>query len=399
MNNRIEQLDSVRGLAALVVLISHLPLIGMPLLATNMLKALGIINGHAAVVIFFVLSGFVLSIPFFKQNKIEYTPYLIKRIFRIYMPYAIAVIFALFLSQMFYSVKIDGLGQWVNKLWKTEVTTKLIMEHIYLIGNTHTESFNGAIWSLIHELRISLIFPFVVILVKRFSLKYNMLLCLLLCCIAGMNNIFHIQISNGYLVTYFDTITFLSVFICGALIAKHHSIIMHYYSALSIRVRFIILGLSIIMYNYVPYIIFYATNFLNNEIFSAYSLIIMEHITTLGAIGFIISAMGSVRIATILMQKPIAFLGKISYSLYLFHMPVLLSCVFLLNGRFSYYLISAIATVLSIIVATCAWYTIENPFNRVGRSLSAKLRVATSEGILKTVRQRILKKPRQRGLE
>jgi peptidoglycan/LPS O-acetylase OafA/YrhL len=73
MNNRIEQLDSIRGLAAFAVLISHIPIVSFafPYLLTKFLQAIGLMNGHGAVMLFFVLSGFVLSIPFFKQKEIN----------------------------------------------------------------------------------------------------------------------------------------------------------------------------------------------------------------------------------------------------------------------------------------------------------------------------------------
>ncbi|NRF90530.1 acyltransferase [Paenibacillus frigoriresistens] len=374
MNNRIEQLDSIRGLAALIVFLSHIPMIGLPLVFTNLLKALGVINGHASVIIFFVLSGFVLSIPFFKKNEMEYLPYLIKRMFRIYLPYIAAMIFAIVLSQIFYTISLGGLGDWSNKLWNTQVTAKLIIEHIYLIGNTPTNAFNGVIWSLIHELRISLIFPIILLLVKRYDWKISILFCVLLSVVAGLNNIFHIQTSNGYLVTYFDSIAYLSIFILGALVAKHREQLLTLYLTLNTRSKWKLLGISFCFYNYFGYMIYYSAGKVNIELFTAYSLILIEHGTALGAIGFLIIAIGSTRVSKILMRKPIVFLGKISYSLYLFHMPILLCCVYVLYGKVSILTLCIIATVLSISLSTLAWLFIENPCNTMGRLLATNMK-------------------------
>lgn len=53
-------------------------------------------NGHSAVILFFVLSGFVLSLPFFKgEYKFDYSRYLVKRICRIYIPYLIIIMLAI----------------------------------------------------------------------------------------------------------------------------------------------------------------------------------------------------------------------------------------------------------------------------------------------------------------
>ncbi len=82
MKNRLEELDSLRGIASLTVLIGHF--IGVFTLiqmdtsdlgfsnAINLLKysPLHIIYaGHEAVILFLVLSGFVLALPYIKGKQ------------------------------------------------------------------------------------------------------------------------------------------------------------------------------------------------------------------------------------------------------------------------------------------------------------------------------------------
>ncbi|WP_182299468.1 acyltransferase family protein [Cohnella cholangitidis] len=73
MKERFVQLDALRGLASLAVLFSHILLITGPssmgyvvyALLTRTYSPFQIfVNGNGAVVLFFVLSGFVLSLPF-----------------------------------------------------------------------------------------------------------------------------------------------------------------------------------------------------------------------------------------------------------------------------------------------------------------------------------------------
>ncbi len=96
----IDSLDDLRGLAALVVLLSHCLLtlpqpdtLGSPLhLAPwELLRTWEIYSplrlltaGNGTVMIFFVLSGFVLSLPFIAQGRAEYPPYVATRFCRIY---------------------------------------------------------------------------------------------------------------------------------------------------------------------------------------------------------------------------------------------------------------------------------------------------------------------------
>jgi peptidoglycan/LPS O-acetylase OafA/YrhL len=95
---RIEQLDSVRGLAALSVVLCH-HLIAYPRFWDAYVfgpqgNKTGLFfppvyilwAGHSAVVLFFVLSGYVLFLPTLQHRQPTYGKYLIKRFCRIYLP-------------------------------------------------------------------------------------------------------------------------------------------------------------------------------------------------------------------------------------------------------------------------------------------------------------------------
>src|SRR4051812_11697833 len=103
---RYKQLDSLRGVAALFVFFSHFFLIfNINEFSVLSLQAspLGVfINGHSAVMFFFVLSGFVLSLPFINKEKpLNLAEFYIKRIFRIYPAYILAILFSIFLKTFF----------------------------------------------------------------------------------------------------------------------------------------------------------------------------------------------------------------------------------------------------------------------------------------------------------
>jgi peptidoglycan/LPS O-acetylase OafA/YrhL len=372
MKNRIDQLDSIRGLAAFSVFMSHMPImgVGLPLAFEKLLIATGVINGHGAVMIFFTLSGFVLSIPFLTKNEIDYVPFLIKRIFRIYAPYLIAIIFAIFLSQIFLSNKISGLGDFIGNSWNIGLNSKLILEHIYLIGDIHSDSFNGVIWSLIQELRISLVFPFIVLVVKRSNWKISVLICFILSCIAGLNDVFHFQSSNGYLISYFDTLNFLSIFITGSLLAKHRFEVVRYFQKLKTISKIIICIISVFLFNFSGMLILYLYKITGFKVLSAFFLIIEEYGMTLGAICFFIMAMGSSKVKKILLKKPIKFMGTISYSLYLYHPLILLSCIHLFYNILPLWIICITVVILSILVSYIAWKFVEVPSMRLGRFIA-----------------------------
>lgn len=371
MNNRIEQLDSIRGLAALSVLLSHIIIVNMDIFTFVMKTPIRLFtSGYSAVILFFVLSGFVLSLPFLKKDEVNYFPYLIKRICRIYIPYLIVIVISIILSNIFHEDNIGGLSDWFNTSWSTLPDKDLIIEHMLLIGNIHSENFNKAIWSLIHELRISLIYPFVVLLIKKIDYKYSLMICFILSMITGLNNIFHFQISNGLRTSYFDTFNYLSIFIIGTLLAIHRNKFINFYKGLTLNKKWLVFVILLIAYNFSNTLV---PRILGIQVIEPFLLIIQDYSIAFGAIGFITIALGSSKVEKILLIKPVSFLGKISYSLYLFHLVVLLTCVHLLYGILPLNLVLVMSVGLSMVVSTISWYLIEKPFIKIGKRMSLKI--------------------------
>jgi len=378
----MNQLDSIRGLAAFCVLISHsFSLFTLPVVIDKLLKATGVINAHGAVMLFFVLSGFVLSLPFLKEEKIEYTSYMIRRLFRIYVPYLVSISFAIILSQIFISNKIGSVSGYIDSQWKTVLNVKLLLEHIYFIGNIHADSFNGVIWTLIHELRIALIFPFIVILIKRLNWKISILLCFALTSIKVLDIVFHLQKSNGFHSSYIDTLSYISLFIFGVLLAKHKTDAISFFKKLTFIKKVIFFMISILLFNFSGLIIFDLLVLTKVSVFSKFGLIMQEYGMGLGAVGFFIIAIGSSKVEKALMAKPISFVGKISFSLYLYHPLVLLSCIHLFYYTLPFWSICIITIVFSLVVAYITWKFVEVPSMRLGRSLAKRVSTIQSNRI------------------
>ena len=56
---------------------------------------------------------------------------------------------------------------WINFTWSEPVTLHLVMQHILFLGNYDWSQFNTAFWSLVYEMRISLVFPLIALAVLR----------------------------------------------------------------------------------------------------------------------------------------------------------------------------------------------------------------------------------------
>src|SRR5579859_7503752 len=92
---RLGELDALRGLAALAVSFQHVLLLTGAAGAVLALAALTPLNamfdGTRAVLFFFVLSGFVLAVPFFR-GVVSPAGFVAKRAARIYPAYWLALV-------------------------------------------------------------------------------------------------------------------------------------------------------------------------------------------------------------------------------------------------------------------------------------------------------------------
>jgi peptidoglycan/LPS O-acetylase OafA/YrhL len=362
LSRRYEELDSLRGLAAISVFIYHIGLISI---LPMVIKPFKLANGHAAVMLFFVLSGFVLSLPILKTKKINYLPYIIKRVFRIYVPYLAAIFLSIIAAFFLSTGPIASLGNWFNLSWTHKITPGLIIEHITLLGNIHSDAFDNVIWSLIHELRISLLFPFVILLVNRINWKMNILLCLFLSSLRIINNHFHLQTSNGFLITYFDTAHYLAFFILGTIIAMNRENLIKLFQKQTFIIKSFLLFVSLIIYNF--------TDRLASLVhFSNLSL--NEYITAIASCSLIIISLSSRSLGKLLLIRPIQLLGKISYSLYLYHLPVLLSMVHLFYGKLPLLTIYILSIVAGLAISALTWFLIENPSMHLGKTIAGRIK-------------------------
>lgn len=147
-------------------------------------------HGRSAVILFFILSGFVLSLPFFREPRPGYGGFVVRRICRIYLPYIVLITGAIMVRTFVTKKTIPELSQWFNGFCGDPFSLKTALEHLFLIGNIHSNVYNNAIWSLIHEMRISLVFPLLFLFVLRVRPVVSIATCFLLSGIAFMNEVF-----------------------------------------------------------------------------------------------------------------------------------------------------------------------------------------------------------------
>ncbi|MFF2093523.1 acyltransferase family protein [Paenibacillus sp. NPDC058174] len=370
--NRIGQLDAMRGLAAIAVVFSHYYQVEVkPALSVLLFKfsPLGFIkNGHGAVILFFLLSGFVLMLPFLKNSAISYKTFLLKRILRIYVPFWFAMVLAILLCSWLSTGGIAALSSWFNSSWNEPVTLKSVIENLLLIGNYNSNLYNNVIWSLVHEMRISIIFPLLALIIMKWNWKTVLGLCLALSAISGTKNIFGYDHSYGFHTGFVDTLHYASIFLIGGLLAKHREYIVSLFVKSSKAWKWCLLGLAYILFTYSE-----LSMAVGNRIgLIDYQEIVNDYTTTASCVLLIVIALGSARVTRFLSIRIIAFFGDISYSIYLYHLLVLFSFIYLFHGKLPLSIIYVLAFFWTILAAAASYNYIEVPAIKWGKRIGTR---------------------------
>ena len=384
--DRLLALDVLRGIAAFIVVLGHLFLMYPEALRMEIPTWLRIsvlrvlVNGHASVILFFVLSGYVLSIPFLRGNAPPYFSYVAKRICRIYIPFAISILLAVILFSLSTPPAAGLVSEWFQQEWSREpLTLETVIKHLIMTGVEDEMWLNGVMWSLVVELRISIIFP-ILIYLSGFH-RLSIFMAILIYCLTAAIIILYdmpMQTADSLAGTFIITLRFVPFFMAGIFLVKYHEEIkarLFQLSKLQISM-FIIFILSVYcmptaIYNHknIAYLsAIVSPEMLNNILkFSADILIGLA-----SCIAIVLLRNYGDRLA-FFNSAAMRWLGTISYSLYLIHFPLTFLLFSLLIGHLSYGWVCLIVIAASIIVASIFYIAVEKPAIRLGKYLSKKL--------------------------
>ncbi|MBD1392328.1 acyltransferase family protein [Mucilaginibacter glaciei] len=362
---RYKQLDSLRGIAALCVFFSHYLLIfGLSdkIIRPIIASPLGILlNGHAAVMFFFVLSGFVLSLPFVEGHRpLQLTEFYVKRIFRIYPAFVVAILLALVLKTYLYDERgIAAFPVWVKHFWVWHWTTSNyweIAKTLALIGpNFNADLIDPVIWSLVVEMKMSLILPFFIVLVSRNNLVFNLLFFFII-----------------LLLVYNKQAGYLSVFYLGVLCAKYKDQLIAKVQLLSMILITGLVACSLILYN-----ISYEFFVTYGDKAHPFQYFWRDHLTALGSCIVVIVVISRKTITKLLQGRVFKFIGDISYSFYLVHLTLLITICSIISLRapLSYEYIFLLALVGSVAISYVIYRFVEVPFQKLAIKLVARFKI------------------------
>ncbi|MEN9971752.1 MAG: hypothetical protein RIS20_99 [Bacteroidota bacterium] len=320
-------ITELRGFSALSVMLFHFVCV-----SNNYLKSEFLMDvfdyGKLGVQVFFIISGFILFDSLFKSEyRLKNMPaFILKRIIRIEPPYILSLVLIIFIAFIKFSLFEHGNGNEIT------LTVNQIISHLgYVIPFTHFNWLSIVYWTLAIEFQfyflLAILFP---LFSKKYSVYAN--ICFLITCIILSNQLPEVELFKWF-----------PIFLLGIMKAQFD------HKVLTIRDYVISLGIVLTM-------IFYTLD-----------------ITTF-IVGTLVTMV--LNINKELKLNSLRFLGKISYSLYLFHTIIgflLINVCLKISDNYvfrfsSFILISSVVIWISYLINNY----VEIPFKKIASNIKFK---------------------------
>ena len=352
-SGRLHHLDAIRGIAALSVLLGHC-------YSSSHDTRWVVMMQRPAVTIFFILSGYVLSKSLMKScghPVVDGLSYCVRRFFRLYPAIFVAVIVAAILAK-FYVIPTPQteVSPWFSKnIFKATTIHGL---HDY-IGSfrLYYMRLDPVFWTLQVEFFCSFFLPLLV-----WPTRNHLVLRWALLPVLGCIKLFYPGVWCGFPSFLFE---FYLGYLAWTLFPKFSEI-----NPKTTRLLTLLLFIGIYLWMLVieP------------------SLVGLSSCVMVATLIAILGPCNWISLKSTLQAPLPQFLGKISYSLYLIHFPIMLFCwsiiwgkgLMVWNASFSPNILAILVLLITIPLATGLERFVEQPLNKLGHRLSGGL-----EGALK----------------
>ena len=354
---RIEYLDGLRGLAAMIVCFGHFIGAFAPELKSADPAALFfrenpaikffvfspcniLYNASLAVFIFFVLSGYVLSYPYFLSgDKKKLFPSICKRYFRLTIPVFFSCLIAYFcmtLNLFFHHqasvlVQSDFLDRGYNFVPDLYDMIRFSLFDVYFNYNSKV-SYNPPLWIMPIQFFGSFFCLLLLLLFGSSRIRYGIYFLLLL-----------LSPYNGWLF-------FLSPFVLGMMLCDMNTRGKRNGTLLDNKiVMFLLFAMGIFLVSFKSDKIFFYKAFETNIITDLYGSVSIYFYLNAGAFILICVISHSQFLKSFFSHRILLFLGRISFMIYLLHFIVLCSlssflyCFFYSRGASRFICFSATA--------------------------------------------------------
>lgn len=356
---RRPELDALRGIAALMVLIEHAQQLVLPI-PTPALPGAGFLRwllfehtplrilnvGRPAVLFFFVLSGYVLTRALLVSGSPGLFAFAVQRSIRLMLPAGASVLLSVGLYLVFFDP--DALPELRNRTlntWLEQPTVLQVISNTLLLATAQDLTLNIPLWSLVQEWRLTVLLPLVLLLRGRL-LPLLVLACALMLAgqvLGAREN--QIQLGHDLRGSAASTLYFALAFGTGAALALAGP-----QRALGRGERALLLALAALLFSMKSDLATYA-----------------------GSVILIVVAQEPGAFQRLLRRPVAVWLGRISFSLYLVHVPILVAAVYALHGTAPPLAAAVIGATLALPAAALMRVAVEEPSRRQARRAERRL--------------------------
>ena len=330
----IASLDGLRGVAAALVVMAHIGLVFPSLTALHLP-----IMGGEAVGLFFALSGFLMAYLYGAKpvTRGAVLDFLVSRFARIYPVYLMAVAVVMILSiapGLDYIQPIQGMKDFVR--------------HVALLGSS------GVFWSVPPEIQFYLFFPVLWLCLGQ-PRRFPGLIAVLMALVA-VDGLLGLP-GPGILLP-----SKLPYFVFGAVAGRLHAVWGP--ASRSLLIGLLALGLPIVFMSYRYFLPTTDPYFWGVHSAFASAVIVM------------LVAWEAPVSARVFASAPLRFLGAISFSLYLFHVPAMFLARHTLGGLMPEPVVIPLTFIIAVLAAWFLHLTVEVPARQwlVGHWRKSRLR-------------------------
>jgi peptidoglycan/LPS O-acetylase OafA/YrhL len=349
---RLVGLDGIRGLAALFVVVNHVFLRAFPGYPADHAPfwAAGFIYGRFAVVVFIVLSGFSLSVaPARAGWRLDgVAKFAHRRAWRILPPYWAALVFSLLMTWL-----VVAQPGWPVPTAKSVVVNGLLVQDVVAVPSP-----NRAFWSIAVEAQLYVVFPLLILAMRRLNAFAMVALVAAPVVTLGICAAAHVGAATNVVNQYTPDLAVL--FAIGGVAAgilttteSRRARPWHRYA----------LALTVPVFGLICW---------KGSVWTIDNLFWVD--MAFGpAIGCLLAAVATDRprpLVRVLDTRPLRRLGSFSYSLYLTHAPIVIAVYYgLMDGRVrpgvpTFLVLCAIVLPLTVLFARLFAEVFELPFQR-----------------------------------
>ena len=292
-------------------------------------------GGTEAVFLFFVLSGFVLTLPFLGPRAPRWRDYYPRRLARLYVPVWGAMVVALLLGALFPRVARPEQSWWIQA-HDFDNGWRLVAHDVVLLRGTSW--LDSPLWSLQWEVLFSLLLPVYLVVALRFRGRWLLLAGLLACSVILAPN---------------NSALFLPMFGVGVLMAVRRDLLDEAAQSLPRWVWpwLVVASLALINAKWFPVPVL------------GHTFLALAGVTVMVFVFY--GWRGAKRLTD---ARPVRWLGTRSFSLYLVHEPIMVSIAMTIRST-NPLLVLALGLPASLLASAAFYRWIEYPAHLLSKRI------------------------------